>query len=1482
MASVPSNLPTPVKITLLIATGASAGYILREMARGSSSAMWVVGIGMCAVIALTGLFVLFQRLARKNKSKRFVKTITPGKVSGGGPAQIRAQREDLRRKFLEGVDKLKDRGIDPYELPWYVVVGESGGGKTELLRRCGAAGAASYGMTDPLQGVGGTLNMNWWFYNRAIILDTAGRLWEDRENPGSLSEWEEFLKLLVKSRTLTPINGLILVVPATSLLRDRADDIDTKTATIVEQLHRMRNSLEIRFPVYIIVSKCDLIPGFREFFDHITQPDLQHQILGWSNRQDIDAPLQLDMPVMEDETGFGPGKTRLEAELGALVDRLAVRRLALLRDPTPAGPSGKRLDDVDGIFAFPDQFRQHVVPTLTQYITKIFATGRYDRKPLFLRGIYFTSSMREGSPLDEDLARLLGKTLDEYAVEEGGQREERAYFLRDLFDQKIFREPGLVSRSATPRRQFRRYRAALVLCAFLGIAVLFGLSLLASRRFRQGVGNDLLLWRTAARRYWETSPSGFQVHAPIVVPRAKGSQDYDYKTSIEVGDEKISAAAYHQGLAESLKHPIEPPRLIKHFVGAGKLSEERRESLHILTYSSVVAPLVEATRLRMACNAVPWSETTCRALAFLLRLELPPPATDSPAFTEEDFDTLMAYVLGPGTDAWKAYDSDPAKETLRRLFVECMTETNQWKSLRLGLNPDQDFRANPAIAKGVETMLATACSADSLVKAQPAIRLFDDLSAKVAAWKSAEEALLRVPNALRIDQPRWILQLQPPEAKKTLADWREEYARFRGFARDCTDMLAQLHSSSGETPQERYQQAVKTAIDKAGTGVVDDLLGQLKQSSVGSDPAWNTFITWLRQNVEKHFRQTARKFNDPETQRQLQALGDHFLRPVPPIDTASIPDSMAPMARELKTLHCAYQIRALMYRAVSDRLPPATSVAPEKEPWRNLDTLLQPIAWLRARAPEAPLVPEAAKASTAMLTVIGADGNHRKAKAFLAAVPQDKQAILTAVQQSAQQTVKLPTIPFSHLHGEAVEPGFSPKASATIVSQWKAFKDTLKTVSPMLEADTIRAEADRLDDVYALYLQDVIGYWSRQIPARVQPVPFASWKEAHTAVQTARAWEIAAGFEDLCKVMTQAKPLFETSPREADHTRWRDLSAELQQISKQVNSAAFTTQCDAMLRRWARLPEDSGKARKEMLAMKAPDLVRDFFVFTPESGNTILHHYWDGLASGFLDVLARDSMKHFEPMIARARTLQRWPLNRPDIGPPLGAGDISQARTLLTALAGTTTVAATPVNIGSGQTTGIPDLDRLLDGLHRLPLPEEDRTWMNRALQLVNVIPANATVERKVTMKLLPPQPGDTFPFSRCWTWVVVIQGGRRVAQINTADVRREIELAWHPGQTLRLEFFLYPEDNQPDKTLTIDGPWAPLKLLFRTADPTAPTTQNHFGPGRPQIEGNSNNPQDASTWRIPVVFADAQGHHRELDMQLTFDQSIPIVWPTR
>jgi type VI secretion system protein ImpL len=112
--------------------------------------------------------------------------------------------------------------------------------------------------------------------------------------PGENNEWKEFLKLLRTSRPNCPINGMLLVIPADTLITDKPDEIEKKAGKIAQQFDQIQRSLGVRFPVFVLITKADLINGFREFFDDITDPRLTAQMLGWSNPSDLDEPFKPD------------------------------------------------------------------------------------------------------------------------------------------------------------------------------------------------------------------------------------------------------------------------------------------------------------------------------------------------------------------------------------------------------------------------------------------------------------------------------------------------------------------------------------------------------------------------------------------------------------------------------------------------------------------------------------------------------------------------------------------------------------------------------------------------------------------------------------------------------------------------------------------------------------------------------------------------------------------------------------------------------------------------------------------------------------------------------------------------------------------------------------------------------------------------------------------------------------------------------------
>ena len=60
---------------------------------------------------------------------------------------------------------------------------------------------------------------------------------------------------------------MVLVIPSDSLIKDSADAIERKAGKIAQELDKIQRTLGVRFPVFVLVTKCDLISGFREFFE---------------------------------------------------------------------------------------------------------------------------------------------------------------------------------------------------------------------------------------------------------------------------------------------------------------------------------------------------------------------------------------------------------------------------------------------------------------------------------------------------------------------------------------------------------------------------------------------------------------------------------------------------------------------------------------------------------------------------------------------------------------------------------------------------------------------------------------------------------------------------------------------------------------------------------------------------------------------------------------------------------------------------------------------------------------------------------------------------------------------------------------------------------------------------------------------------------------------------------------------------------------
>jgi hypothetical protein len=548
----------------------------------------IVALGILILAIILGLYLLVVLWVRRRKAAEMRgEVVTTAANRGITDAAARGRLEDLRRNFTKGIERFEAAGKDFYGLPWYVIVGEPGSGKTEAIRHSQAGFPP--GLQDEFQGVGGTINMNWWFTNYAVILDTAGRLIFEEVEPGSTSEWKEFLGLLKKHRASCPINGLLLAIPVESLVRDAPEEMERKAAKIARQLDVIRRELDVRFPVFVLLTKCDLINGFREFFNDLNEPRPEQQMLGWSNQAPLDAPFRPEL---------------VEEHLRTVAERLCRRRLGLLLDPVAVEPQGRRADEVDRLYDFPHSLHA-LAPRLRRYLETIFVAGEWTARPLFLRGIYFTSSMREGSALDEELAQVLGVPVEQLPAGRAWERD-RSYFLRDLFLDKVFREDGLVTRATDTDRLLLKRKVILFGAGVVALLALLFFGLFGYRSLQGTVVAQSGFWARASEgwvgRNWQ----------PIIAPDPGGSALFAYVGDKPVGPgftqqtqaiftrPNLTLAEFHGALRELAAEPLGVPWIFRPFARSGSDPDgDRHRAQRILFETGVIEPLLTAARRKM-------------------------------------------------------------------------------------------------------------------------------------------------------------------------------------------------------------------------------------------------------------------------------------------------------------------------------------------------------------------------------------------------------------------------------------------------------------------------------------------------------------------------------------------------------------------------------------------------------------------------------------------------------------------------------------------------------------------------------------------------------------------------------------------------------------------------------------------------------------------------------------------------------------------
>lgn len=252
-----------------------------------------------------------------------------------------------------------------YALPWYLLLGTVNSGKTSVLLNSGLKFPLNEQADRHLYQLKATEQCDVLYGNEALFVDMPGAYISGRPDSSAHRAWTALLRNLFKVRPARPLNGIIVCVSMRDIIDSDAPRREHLARTIRTRLSEALKRLRSYVPVYLVFTKCDAVPGFAQFFSHLSRAE-REQIFG--------CPAKAD--------SMEPGSVRTELkDLMQTLNAQIVTKIHQERDIPSRGE----------MFRFPQELAA-LGSRMEEFINEAFGPSRYHR-PVMFRGFFFTSAL---------------------------------------------------------------------------------------------------------------------------------------------------------------------------------------------------------------------------------------------------------------------------------------------------------------------------------------------------------------------------------------------------------------------------------------------------------------------------------------------------------------------------------------------------------------------------------------------------------------------------------------------------------------------------------------------------------------------------------------------------------------------------------------------------------------------------------------------------------------------------------------------------------------------------------------------------------------------------------------------------------------------------------------------------------------------------------------------------------------------------------
>lgn len=375
-----------------------------------------------------------------------------------------------------------------YDVPWYLMLGDENAGKSSFVSRGDQRfaltrterSAARRSASDPDL----AFAIDWWVGDEAVLIDPPGVFISQPERPVPVEPmagdaesdgedgqtavgsgeppglpmdlerrlWRHMIGWLARNRSRRPLNGVVLVVDMVRLFTGTPGQRRDQAFVLRARLTELGAELGTRLPLYVVLSKFDLLEGFDALFARMAAQQ-REQAQGFTFS--LDSVRDFDAWLEELSQAYLAFLARLgERLMEAAVDEPRAgrkRAYALLRELSGA---------------------QHI---LRDFLGDVLGSDRYTT-PALVRGVYFSSVYQRGEVrnlLADASARAFAFAPP--ALSSRPQGAGVAYFAQQLLQRVVYPEAGLAGdNQKVTQHKARLLKGGAVAAGCLGLAVSSG------------------------------------------------------------------------------------------------------------------------------------------------------------------------------------------------------------------------------------------------------------------------------------------------------------------------------------------------------------------------------------------------------------------------------------------------------------------------------------------------------------------------------------------------------------------------------------------------------------------------------------------------------------------------------------------------------------------------------------------------------------------------------------------------------------------------------------------------------------------------------------------------------------------------------------------------------------------------------------------------------------------------------------------------